>query len=70
MSEIIVDPAGHLVVSGRPDGRDLEVDGMLRRTAGKSVHYSGEVVVLSLLMQFGDICHHRIASGNSKRQIL
>ena len=46
------------------------VDDMLRRTAGKLVRYTGELVVPSLLMQFGDICHLKTASGNTKRQIL
>ena len=44
-SEIVVDQAGHLAVCGRTDGRDVVVDGMLRRTAGKSVRYAGELVV-------------------------
>ena len=38
-------PAGHLVVCGRVDGRDVVEDGMLRRTAGKSVRYAGELIV-------------------------
>ena len=38
-------PDDHLVVCGRGDGRDIVVDGMLRRTAGKSVHYAGELIV-------------------------
>ena len=37
--------AGHLAVCGRIDGRDVVVDGMLWRTAGKSVRYAGELVV-------------------------
>ena len=48
-SEIDVDPAGHLAVSGRVDGRDFAVDGILRRTAGKSFHYAGQMVVLDCL---------------------
>ena len=31
--------------SGRSSGRDVVVDGMLWRTAGKSVRYAGELVV-------------------------
>ena len=46
------------------------VDGMLWRTAGKSVGYAGELVVPSLLMQFGDIFHFKTVSGNSQRIIL
>ena len=38
-------PAGHKAVSGRADGRDVVVDGLLWRTAGKSVRYAGELVV-------------------------
>ena len=44
-SEIVVFPACHLAVSGRADGWDVVVDGMLWRTAGKSARYAGEVVV-------------------------
>ena len=44
-SEIVVDPAGHLAVSERADGRDVVVDGMLRRTAVKSVRYACELGV-------------------------
>ena len=44
-TEDIVVPAGHLVVGGRADGRDVVVDGMLWRTAGKSARYAGELVV-------------------------
>ena len=36
---------GHLAVCGRADGRDVVVDGMLWRTAGKSARYAGELVV-------------------------
>ena len=35
----------HLAVCGRADGRDVVVDGMLWRTAGKSARYAGELVV-------------------------
>ena len=45
----IIDPAGHLAVSGTADGRDVVVDGMLRRTVVKSVRYAGELVVLEPL---------------------
>ena len=38
-------PAGHLVICGRAYGRDVMVDGMLRRTAWKSGRYAGELVV-------------------------
>ena len=38
-------PVGHLAVSGRADGRDVVVDDMLWRTAGKSALYAGELVV-------------------------
>ena len=48
-SVIVVDPAGHLAVCGRADGRDVVVDGMLRRTAWKSAHYGGELVVPELV---------------------
>ena len=34
-----------LPVCGRANGRDVVVDGMLWRTAGKSAHYAGEMVV-------------------------
>ena len=44
-SEIFTEPAGHLGVCGRADGRDVAVDGMLWRTAGKSACYAGELVV-------------------------
>ena len=37
--------AGQLAVCGRADGRDVEVEGMLRRSSGKSVRYTGELVV-------------------------
>ena len=47
--EILLDvgfaPAGHLAVSGRADGWDIVADGMLSRTAEKSVRYEGEMVV-------------------------
>ena len=46
------------------------VDGMLWRTAGKSAHHADELVVPSLLMQFGDISHFKKTSGNSQRRIL
>ena len=49
----------YMAVCGRADGRDVVVDGMLWRTAGKSVCYAGELLFPSLLMQFGDICHLR-----------
>ena len=41
---IVVVPASHLAVGGRADGRDVVVDNMLWRTAGKSAHYAGELV--------------------------
>ena len=41
----MVVPACYLAVCGRADGRDVMVDGMLKRTAGKSVCYAGELVV-------------------------
>ena len=44
-SEIVVDQIGYRAVSGRADGRDVVVDGTLRRTAGKPVRYDGELVV-------------------------
>ena len=34
-----------MAVSGRADGRYAVIDGMLKPTAGKSVHYAGELVV-------------------------
>ena len=34
-----------LSVRGRADGRDVVVDGMLWRTAGKSARHAGELVV-------------------------
>ena len=34
-----------MAACGRADGRNFVVDGMLRRTAGKSVSYAGEPVV-------------------------
>ena len=36
---------GHLAVCGGADDRYVVVDGKLRRTAGKSVRYAGELVV-------------------------
>ena len=54
-------------VCGRADGWDVVVDGMLWRTAGKSVRYAGELVVTSILMQLDNICHFKRASGNSHR---
>ena len=48
-SEIVVVPAGQLAVCGRADGRDVVVDGMLWRTAGKSSRYTGELVVPEIL---------------------
>ena len=45
------------------------VDGMVWRTAGKSARYAGELVVPSLLMQFGDICHFKTASLYSCRKM-
>ena len=44
-SDIVIVPASHLAVCGRADGRDLVVDGMLWRTAGKSARHAGELVV-------------------------
>ena len=35
----------HLAVCGRVDGRNVVVDSMLKRTAGKSVRYVVELVV-------------------------
>ena len=46
---IAVDPAGHLAVCGTADGRDIVVDGMLARTAGKSVRHTGELVATESL---------------------
>ena len=57
------------MVCGRADGRDVVVDGMLWRTAEKSVRYAGKLVVPEPL-EFGDICHSKTASGNSQRLIL
>ena len=34
-----------MTVCGRADGRDVVVDGMLWRTAGKSARHAGELVV-------------------------
>ena len=34
-------PACHLTICGTADGRDVVVDGMLWRTAGKSARYAG-----------------------------
>ena len=45
LSRIVVIPACHLAVCGRADGRDVVVDGMLWRTAGKSARYADELVV-------------------------
>ena len=53
-------PAAHLAVCGSADGRDVVVDGML--------WLENQYVMLaklsfpSLLMQFDDICHSKIAS--------
>ena len=44
-SEIVVLLAGYLALCGRADGRDVVVDGMLRRTVRKYVHYADELVV-------------------------
>ena len=38
-------PGGYLAVCGRADGRDIVIDGMLWRTAGKSARYAAELVV-------------------------
>ena len=46
---IVDDPASHLAIYGRADGSDVVVDGMLRRTAGKSARYAGELVVPDFL---------------------
>ena len=40
-----VDQIGHLAVCGRSDGWDVVIDGILGRTAGKSVRYAGKLVV-------------------------
>ena len=48
-SEIAIVPVGLLEVCGRADGRDVVVDGMLWRTAGKSARNAGEMVVAELL---------------------
>ena len=56
-------PAGHKAVSGK----DVVVDGMQWRTAEKSVLYADELVVL---IQFGNICHPKTASGNTTRRHL
>ena len=42
--DVVVVPAVHLAIRGRADGRDVVVDGMLWRTAGKSARYAGELV--------------------------
>ena len=42
---IDVDPAGHLAVCGRADGRGVVVDCMPWRTARTSDRYAGEMVV-------------------------
>ena len=42
---VVIFPGGHLAVCGRAAGRDVVVDGMLWRTAGKSARYAGELVV-------------------------
>ena len=42
---IIVASASHLAVSGRADSRDVVVDGILLRTAGKSARYTRKLVV-------------------------
>ena len=39
-----------MVFCGRADCRDVVVDGMLWRTAGKSALYAGELVVTELVM--------------------
>ena len=46
------------------------VDGMLRRTAGKSVRYAGEMLVPEPLDAFWRHLAFRTASGNSQCQIL
>ena len=46
--QIVVVLACHLAVCGRADGRDVVVDGMPWRTAGKSARYAGELVVPEL----------------------
>ena len=51
-SEIVVDAAGNLAVCGRADDMDFAVDDMPRRTAGKSVRFGGELVVLKPLDAF------------------
>ena len=43
--EVRINQNGHLAVCGRADGRDFVVDGMLRRTAGESFRYGGELIV-------------------------
>ena len=43
--EINVDPAGHLAVCGRADGRNVVVDGMPWRTSAKSDRYAVQPVV-------------------------
>ena len=44
-SEIVAVPIGHLAVCGSAYGRNVVVDGMLWRTAGKSARYASELVV-------------------------
>ena len=68
-SEIVVDLTGHLAVCGRAVSRDVVVDGMLLRTAGKSIRYAGEVIVPEPLDAVRRYCHLKTASGNSQRRI-
>ena len=46
------------------------VDGMLRRSAGKSVRYAGELVVPEPLYPVRRYLPFKTASGNSQRRIL
>ena len=60
-------PTGHLAVCGRADCRDVVVDDMLWRIAGKSVRYAGELVVPEPL---SGVRRHQPSydiSGNSQR---
>ena len=55
------------MVCGRADGRDVVVDGMLWRTAGKSARYASELKVLDAVQRH---LPFKTASGYSQHRIL